>query len=61
MNKEELKDYLVNETDNYTREEVENMTNKELFDAYLNWNGLIGWTETIMDTVEQLFNVTLED
>lgn len=61
MNKEELKDYLVNETDNYTREEVENMTNKELFDAYLNWNGLIGWTETIMDTVEQLFDVTLED
>lgn len=61
MNKEELKDYLVNETDNYTREEVENMTNKELFDAYLHWNGLIGWTETIMDTVEQLFNVTLED
>lgn len=61
MNKEELKDYLVNETENYTREEVENMTNKELFDAYLNWNGLIGWTETIMDTVEQLFNVTLED
>lgn len=61
MNKEELKDYLVNETANYTREEVENMSNKELFDAYLVWNGLIGWTDTILDTVEQLFDVTLED
>lgn len=61
MDREELKDYLVNETDGYTREEVENMSNKELFDAYLNWNGLIGWTDTILDMVENLFMVELND
>lgn len=63
MNREELIDYLVEEGNDgeysYSRKQFENMDNRELFDAWLEWHGLIGWTDYILSTIESLFNVEL--
>ena len=54
MTKDELKDYLVYEAE-HTETEVESMTDFELVDAYLTWNGIIGYTEDIIDVVRHAF------
>lgn len=61
MDKKDLKEYLVKETGNYTESEVDDMSNKELLDAYLTWNGLLGWTDNIIQVVEAAFDVELDD
>lgn len=53
MTKEELKEYLVDEAE-YSEEHVETMSDFELFDAWLKWNGIIGFTWDIIDVVEHL-------
>ena len=53
MTKEELKEYLVDEAE-FSEEEVDNMSDYELFDSYLKWNGIIGWTYDIVDAIEHL-------
>ena len=53
MTKEELKEYLVDEA-KFSEEEVDNMSDYELFDSYLKWNGIIGWTYDIVDAIEHL-------
>lgn len=60
MTKEELKEYLVIEAE-YSQEEVDNMSNLELIDHYLTYEGIIGYTSEILDTVENVYNVTLKD
>lgn len=45
--------------ENYSDEELSNMTKREIFDHYLNWKGLIGYSSTILQAVEDLFNVKL--
>lgn len=63
MNREELINYLVEEGNDgeysYSRKELENMDNRELFDAWLEWHGLIGWADDILSTIESLFDVEL--
>ena len=63
MNREELIDYLVEEGNDgeygYSRSQLERMDNRELFDAWLEWHGFIGWTDDILSTIESLFNVEL--
>lgn len=54
MTKDELKDYLVYEAE-HSDEEVESMTDFELVDAYLTWNGILGFTEDIVDVVRHAF------
>ena len=54
MTKDELKDYLVCEAE-HTDAEVESLTDFELVDAYLRWNGIIGFTEDIIDVVRHAF------
>lgn len=61
MTKDELKKYLVEETEKFTYEEVEKMSNRELLDEFLYWNGIIGWTDTIIEVVEAAYEVYLED
>lgn len=43
----------------YTKEQLEAMSNDELFDAYTTWHGLIGWSYTLKDVVESIYGVTL--
>ena len=60
MTKDELKDYLVCEA-GHTDAEVESMTDFELVDAYLTWNGIIGYTEDIVDVVRHAFGDMSDD
>lgn len=60
MTTDELKSYLVDEAE-YEAESVESMTKSELIDAYLQYEGIIGYTSDILDIVENLYNVTLKD
>ena len=51
---EDLKNYLIEEAD-YELTQLNNMTREELFDAYLTWNGIIGYTEDIMEAYKAAF------
>lgn len=51
---EDLKNYLIEEAD-YELIQVNNMTREELFDAYLTWNGIIGYTQDIMEAYKAAF------
>ena len=51
---EDLKDYLIEEAD-YELIQVNNMSREELFDAYLTWNGIIGYTQDIMKAYQAAF------
>ena len=62
MSKEEIIEYLVDESEGeYTREELEAMSNRNLLDAYLTWEGIIGFTEDILEHIEAIYEVNLED
>ena len=62
MSKEEIIEYLVDESEGeYTREELEAMSNRNLLDAYLTWEGIIGFTEDIIEHIEAIYEVELED
>ena len=54
MTKEELKEYLVEEAE-YSQEEVDNMSDYELVDNYLIYEGIIGYTQDIIDVVAAAF------
>lgn len=54
MNREELIDYLLDIDESYTRKDLECKENKELFDYFLRWHGIIGFTDDIWDTVYNL-------
>lgn len=54
MTKEELKNYLIEEAE-HERSEVNSMTPKEMVDAYLVWNGIINYTDDIIDVVNAAF------
>lgn len=60
MTTDELKSKLVDEAE-YEAESVEAMTKSELLDAYLQWEGICGYTGEIMDTIEHLWNIHLYD
>lgn len=58
--RQEIIDYLVDESEGeWTEEALSAMSNFELFDTYLTWEGIIGYTEKIMETVENIWNVKL--
>lgn len=48
MTKSELKEYLVNEAE-YSEKKVEAMDKYEMVDAWLKYNGIIGFTEDIIE------------
>lgn len=47
MTKQELIEHLCDETER-TPKEVEAMTPYEMVDAWLRWNGIIGYTDDII-------------
>ena len=60
MDKNDLMEFLVIEAE-CNESEVAEMTNTELLDNWLMYNGIFGYTEDIKDVIEAAFNVDLED
>lgn len=60
MDKNDLMEFLVVEAE-CNESEVAEMTNTELLDNWLMYNGIFGYTEDINDVIEAAFNVDLED
>ena len=53
MSKEDYKDYLVYEAE-YSEEMVNKMSDYDILDAWLRYNGIIGYTDDIIDVVNCL-------
>ena len=51
MTRIELKEYLVNEAE-YETSEVAKMSNRDMLDAWLTYNGIIGYTSDIIEVLE---------
>lgn len=60
MDKYHLMKYIVEEAE-YSESEVAEMTNTELLDHWLEYNGIYGFTDDIKDAIEAAFEVDLED
>ena len=56
MTQDDLRDYLVTEAE-YDVEEAENLNGYELIQAWLEWNGIIGFTSDILDVVAAAYNL----
>lgn len=56
MTQDDLRDYLVTEAE-YDVEEAENLNSYELVQAWLEWNGIIGFTSDILDVVAAAYNL----
>ncbi len=54
MNKKELKNYLIEEAE-YRESIVNDMDAEELLDAYLKYNGIIGYTDDIISAMKAAF------
>lgn len=62
MSKEEIIEYLVDESEGeFTKEELEAMSKIDLLDAYLTWEGIVGFTDDIIEHIEAIYEVDLED
>ena len=62
MDKDSIIEYLVYESEGeYTREELEAMSKRDLLDAYLTWEGIIGFTDDILEHIEAIYEIELED
>ena len=60
MDKNDLMEFLVVEAE-CNESEVAEMTNTELLDHWLEYNGICGFTKDIKDVIEAAFDVDLED
>lgn len=58
MTKAGIKHFLTTEAE-YTEKQVNDMSDYELIDAYLNWEGLIGWTSEIVEMIESFTGVEI--
>ena len=56
MDKQELKNYLVDEAE-YSIEEVNEMSDFELVDNWLAWQGIVDWTEDIIEVIKAAYDV----
>jgi len=56
MDKQELKNYLVDEAE-YSIDEVNEMTDFELVDNWLAWQGIVDWTEDIIEVIKAAYDV----
>ena len=55
MTKEEIIDILIDGAE-YSEEEVLNMSNFELFNAWCVWEGILGYSLELWDTVIELYD-----
>lgn len=60
MDKNDLMEFLVVEAE-CNESEVAEMTNTELLDNWLVYNGIFGYTEDIKEVIKAAFDVDLED
>lgn len=51
--RKELDEYLINECE-YTQNEVDNMNDRDKFDAYLRYEGIINFTDDIIALIKVL-------
>ena len=51
MTKQDLKNYLIEEAE-YSQERVDAMDAWDMIDAYLKYEGLCGWTDTIIEVIQ---------
>lgn len=56
MDKQELKNYLVDEVE-YSIDEVNEMTDFELVDNWLALQGIVDWTEDIIEVIKAAYDV----
>lgn len=59
MTRAELEEYLIDEAE-YDVDEISEMSNRGLLNAWLTYNGIIGFTDDIIDVVVAL-NVKKEN
>lgn len=53
-------DYLVNEIE-YAPSEVEHMSRREALNVILSYEGMIGFTDLILELVQDIYGVELEN
>lgn len=51
MTKQDLKNYLIEEAE-YSQEAVDRMDAWDMIDAWLEWNGIIGYTHELLMIIE---------
>lgn len=56
MTLKELKTHLIEEAE-YAPEKVENMSSYQLVEAWLHWEGVIGYTHDIIEVVFSAYNI----
>lgn len=60
MMKDDIISVLIDDAE-YDEQEVMEMSNYELIDAWLTWEGIIGYTEDIISAVLDVHGVELND
>lgn len=53
--------YIKELKENYTEEEINSMSRKEILEAYLRWQGIIGYSNKIVRLMEDLFPYDLTE
>lgn len=44
----------------YTQDELQNMEPREFIDAWLTWNGIIGYTDELIELVQSAYNLEFD-
>lgn len=60
MTKTELKEILVEDYE-FDKEDVETMSDYQLVDAWLRYNGIVNYTYDILEVVSSAYNINLLD
>lgn len=60
MTKAELKEILVEDYE-FDKEDVETMSDYQLVNSWLRYNGIIGYTYDILDVIGAAYNIKLLD
>ena len=47
--------------DKQADEEIESMERSEIFERYLQWQGIIGYGDTLLRVIEDIYDIELED
>lgn len=56
-----LRERLDLEPDDTSKDKkIMSMDKRKVFDEYLEWEGISGWTSTILSVIEDIFKVELE-
>jgi len=50
---------MYSKTEEYTDEQVNSMSNRELLDHWLNYNGFIDYTGTILNIINHIYGLEL--